>query len=72
VAELQPAEAGNALLARADGALYLAKQQGRNRVMAARPAAADTDSGPLSSGAGVHDRHSSAAPQPTAPAQANP
>ena len=38
VAALLPAEAGNALLARADGALYLAKQQGRNRVMAAIPA----------------------------------
>ena len=42
VADLQPAEAGTALLARADHALYNAKQQGRNRVMAAVVAAAAT------------------------------
>ena len=38
VAALQLQEAGSALLARADGALYQAKQQGRDRVVAARPA----------------------------------
>lgn len=35
VAALTASEAGPALLARADGGLYLAKSQGRNRVMAA-------------------------------------
>ena len=37
VSALQPQETGSALLARADGALYLAKQQGRDRVVAAQP-----------------------------------
>ena len=49
VADLQPSEAGNALLARADRALYLAKQQGRNRVVAA--AQANTASEGLASAA---------------------
>ena len=40
VACLEPGESGPALLARADGALYTAKQQGRNRVVAAAPAVA--------------------------------
>ena len=37
VACLLPRESGAAFLARADGALYAAKQQGRNRVVAATP-----------------------------------
>ena len=44
VAALQPQETGSALLARADGALYLAKQQGRDRVVAA-PAATGVGDG---------------------------
>ncbi len=46
VSTLRPGEAGGELLARADAALYQAKQQGRNRVVAATQTAAPQPADP--------------------------